>query len=289
VNRVVGCVCAALQNEHGRSWWTAVDATNLLDQHEHPSVGVRYLISLYFIVQTMLAVGYDGCCCIGATAYTHCDHSLRNAVALHTVTVVGPFSSLFTTCDDPCALSDDCVLVCDVAHALFPLGIGSYGDVLPVTNAERLFAVIVQLLGGLVLGVLMATVSQFVEQLNLQRRAFNAKMESVRLSLCCLCCCTTSSITVSVSAPSPSLLLSFSPSLLLSFSPSLLLSFSPSLLLSFSLNLASPSLPLSLAALHLFLARRRHILRATTMLVLTPCVSASCSSGAAVHEGQRPP
>jgi hypothetical protein len=55
-----------------------------------------------------------------------------------------------------------------------------YGDIVPQNTVERLFAMVVELAGGVVLGVILAIVSQVVDAYAAKARHFATQMNTVR-------------------------------------------------------------------------------------------------------------
>ncbi len=83
--------------------------------YDHTTVGTKYIASLYFVIVTMLTVGY--------------------------------------------------------------------GDIHPTNQIERLFAILIMVVGGVIFGALVAKVTGIIDKRNPQQQAFNAKMKELKMFL----------------------------------------------------------------------------------------------------------
>ncbi len=58
-----------------------------------------------------------------------------------------------------------------------------YGDIYATNQIERLFAILIMVIGGVVFGALVAKVTSIIDKRNPQQQAFNAKMKEFKMFL----------------------------------------------------------------------------------------------------------
>jgi hypothetical protein len=131
------------------NWWNGYVSTGIFPglTHDDTPNSVRYAISVYWVMQTMMAVG-----CVSVSQHVWQPHP------------------------PPPPPTDPLALI-PARPTLTPTL--RYGDIYPRTTAERVFAMFVELSGAVVMGVILAIVSQVVDAYTAKARRYATQMNTV--------------------------------------------------------------------------------------------------------------